>query len=82
VDVSAISCGAMNPSKNGSTASMTDVSSLTIMRVAFSSVNSSSKVKPIAEKNSVALARSFTGRLMNVCIAIVRSLLPLADLLY
>ena len=43
----------MNPSKNGSTASMTDVPSFTIMRVAFSSVNSWSNSNPSREKNSV-----------------------------
>src|SRR5919106_990838 len=65
----------MNPLKNGSTASMTDVSSLTIMRVAFSSVNCGSNEKPIAVKNSVALGRSFTGRLTKGFGAIVNSLL-------
>jgi hypothetical protein len=37
--LSAMSCGAMKPAKNGSTANITEVSSLMIMRVAFSSVN-------------------------------------------
>ena len=40
LDVSAMSCGAMKPAKNGSTTNITEVSSLMIMRVAFSSVNS------------------------------------------
>ena len=61
-----MSCGAMKPLKNGSTASMTEASSLMIMRVALSSVNCSSNENPIRVKNSVAFARSFTGRLMNV----------------
>jgi hypothetical protein len=38
------------------------------MRVALSSVNSGSKENPIASKNAVDLARSFTGRLMKVCL--------------
>jgi hypothetical protein len=66
LEVSATSSGEMKPLKNGSAASMTEVSSLTIIRLAFSSVNCSSNEKPMLPKNPLALARSFTGRFMNV----------------
>ena len=55
-DVSAMACGAMKPSKNGSATSMAEVSSLMIMRVAFSSVNCGSNEKPSLPKNSVVAA--------------------------
>ena len=68
--VSATSCGPMKVSKNGSITSMTEASALRIMRVAFSSVNCGSNSKPMLVKNSVDVARFFTGRLMNVSLGI------------
>jgi hypothetical protein len=73
-EVSAIACGAMKLSKNGSTTSITDASSLTTIRVAFSSVNCSSNEKPSRRKNSIARGRSFTGRLTNVFMGMVGTL--------
>jgi len=79
LDVSTTSWGVMNSLKNGSTCSMTEVSSLMIMRVAFSSVVAGSNEKPSLVKNSVVLAKSFTGKLTNVIIGIVNSLLYSSD---
>ncbi|MBE9498630.1 hypothetical protein IHE61_08720 [Streptomyces sp. GKU 257-1] len=52
--------------KNGSTSSITKMSSLTTMQVAFSSVNCGLKEKPHAVKNSTLRSRSFTGRLTKI----------------
>ena len=56
----------MNVLKNGSVRSMTNASSLTTMQAALSSVNLGLNVKPSAEKNSIDLFRSRTGRLTNI----------------
>ena len=55
-----------NPSKNGSTCSITEAESLMIMQVVCSSVIRASNVKPRLEKNAVVRLRSLTGRLMYV----------------
>jgi hypothetical protein len=51
--------------KRGSTSSITKASSLTIMQVALSSVNSGLNEKPSSVKNATEAFRSFTGRLTN-----------------
>ena len=53
----------VNVAKKDSTSSITLVLSLTIMQVAFSSVNFGSNEKPSAAKKSTVRPRSFTGRL-------------------
>ncbi len=52
--------------KRSSTSSMTNASSLMIMQVALSLVNSGSNSKPSWAKKLTDLLRSLTGRLTNV----------------
>jgi hypothetical protein len=54
---------------------MADASSLMIMHAVFLSENPSLNEKPILVKNSLAFARSWTGKLTKVPMAIVVSFL-------
>src|SRR5262245_51402579 len=60
------SCRFVNVLKNGSTSSITNASSPTIMQVAFSSVNLGSNVKPSLVKKSTDRLRSRTARFTNI----------------